>query len=455
MKKFLLAITVLLSLAMSITVSAKESEKLNYSSVLLSDKLYTVVSIKDGKYTTALNVYDTEALQVNLNTPSYTSYMYIKFRQTVPESLELLVADEAGNHTTRTVYPKYLHELIEIDSELSLIEITSPEKFAVCELELYGEGELPPNVQKWEKSFDECDILVISTHADDDTLFFGALTAENIAKGRLVQTAFVSDHPNEPHRLNELLDGQWALGVTAYPIIGNFRDYYSTTLQKALTQYNSDEICEFLVECIRRTKPGVVVTHDEKGEYGHGAHMLVSSVSKSAFEYAKDISKYPELVKEYGTHAAQRLIIHLCKENPIKLDVHKTYDELGGKSPFDIAKEAYSCHISQQKWDFKVTDKGTDDCSSFGVFAGNTAATDNDIMSTLKTITPDIMSEALTHFSGKTEPSHKSTHIDTTVSLDDDGKASNDTIFNCVIIALLTILIFAFSETVKRIRIYK
>ena len=456
MKKFLLAVTVLLSLAMSITVSAKDSEKLAYSSVLLSDKLYTVVSIKDGKYTTALNVYDTEALQVNLNTPSYTSYMYIKFRQAVPGSIELLMTDAEGNSSLRTIYPKYLHELIEIESDLSVIEITSPEKFTVCELELYGEGTLPLNVQKWEESFDECDILIISTHADDDTLFFGALTAENIAKNRLVQTAFVSNHPNESHRLNELLDGQWTLGVTAYPVIGTFRDHHSTSIQTAMTQYNSDEICEFLVKCIRQTRPAVVVTHDENGEYGHGAHMLVSSLTKTAFEYAGDISKYPELVKEHGTHDPQRLCIHLYKENPIKLDVHKTYAGLAGKSPFEIAEDAYSRHISQQVWDFKVTDKGTDDCTSFGIYAGSTTVyRDNDIMSGLSPLSPDIMSEAVTNMSEKTLPSPKAIQFGTESAEIKADKMSSDAFIICVIIALLTIVIFGLSETIKRIRMYK
>ncbi len=60
--------------------------------------------------------------------------------------------------------------------------------------------------------------------------------------------------------------------------------------------------------CFRRFKPEVVVTQDENGEYGHGAHRLAVKVMKEAVHLSIDPSKYPASVQEYGTGTSKNAI---------------------------------------------------------------------------------------------------------------------------------------------------
>jgi LmbE family N-acetylglucosaminyl deacetylase len=217
----------------------------------------------------------------------------------------------------------------------------------ITEIEVYSNGTLPKNVQRWENTLSKCDILITSTHSDDDTLFFGALAAEQASYGRMIQTVFVCNHSNELHRLNELLDGQWTLGITAYPIFGEFEDFYSMSLAKAQEQFDVDALSDFLVSAIRRTRPKVVITHDVNGEYGHGAHVLVATALTEVITYSEDPTKFPESAEKYGLWTPKKTYLHLYEENQIVMDWDTPYDSLGGKTPFEMSQIGFGYHKSQ------------------------------------------------------------------------------------------------------------
>ncbi len=406
MKRFISVCILLLCFLLSLSVSAHDSsKKLDYTSELDSDKLYKVTSISDNKYTSSLTVDPGETLRLYADSPKY---LHVKFYGNAPGQYTLTLKKSDGSTEPVTMHVgknSFLHDLTQLDYDADIIEITSGEQIKIAELELYSHGKLPDNVQRWENTFSACDILVISTHSDDDTLFFGALIAENTAKNRLVQTAFITNHSNELHRLNEMLDGQWALGITAYPIVGDFKDLYSTLLETAKSQYDTDAMTGFIVECIRRTRPLVLVTHDVNGEYGHGAHMLVSKLTRESLDLCAEKDAYIESAKKYGVHSPEKTYIHLYKENEIILDVDAEYDSLVNKSPFETAREAYKCHISQQKWSFKVTKTGTDDCRRFGLYRSyvNCDVASNDVMNGLSPVLPSVLSTTMMNKSEKME----------------------------------------------------
>ena len=93
-------------------------------------------------------------------------------------------------------------------------------------------------------------------------------------RGYKVQVAYLTNHWAEPYRPHELLNGLWTVGIRAYPVIGEFIDYYSDNLEHAKGLYDRDRVIEHQVEMIRRFRPEVIIGHDIDGEYGHGVHML-------------------------------------------------------------------------------------------------------------------------------------------------------------------------------------
>ena len=57
------------------------------------------------------------------------------------------------------------------------------EEVTLCEINVYSEGELPAEVQRWEVAQNETDIMLFSAHSDDDQLFFAGLVPYYTARG--------------------------------------------------------------------------------------------------------------------------------------------------------------------------------------------------------------------------------------------------------------------------------
>ena len=108
----------------------------------------------------------------------------------------------------------------------------------VCRYQTYTHipGEIfLTNVQRWEAPlYGMTDILVFSTHADDEILFLGGVLTNYGGEQNLnVQIAYMCDFfLTEPVRQHEELDGLWECGIKNYPVKGTFEDLYSLSLEK-------------------------------------------------------------------------------------------------------------------------------------------------------------------------------------------------------------------------------
>ena len=263
----------------------------------------------------------------------------------------------------------FLHEYIALEEPAKELEFTfTAEKTSVCELYLFGAGDAPEWVQKWTLPYDDADILVMPTHADDEHLWFGGTMPYYGGElGYKVQVAYMTNHWGERYRPHELLNGLWKVGITAYPVISDFVDAYSETLKDAENFYGREKILEWQVMLLRRFKPEVVVGHDLEGEYGHGAHRLNASTLLEAAPLAADASSFPESVEKYGTWELPKLYLHLYPENQIVMDWSMSLERFGGKTALEMAKEGYLEHVSQQAYWFEVKDTGKYACTRFGL----------------------------------------------------------------------------------------
>lgn len=155
--------------------------------------------------------------------------------------------------------------------------LTFQQAAQVSEIRVFGAGELPADVQVWELPCDKADLMLCSTHSDDEHLFFLGMIPTMAAKGHHVQVVYFVHHNGEPARLHEQLNGLWTAGARHYPAIGRFPDQYSTSVAGAKSNFAAagvsyDTVVAYQVEMLRRFRPDVVVGHDVNGEYGHGQH---------------------------------------------------------------------------------------------------------------------------------------------------------------------------------------
>lgn len=236
----------------------------------------------------------------------------------------------------------------------------------VDELYLFGIGDSPDAFQLWEPPAEKADLLLIVAHPDDEVLWFGG-TLPYYA-GQLQKTCQIAMMTtNMPFRRLELLDALWTCGIRNYPVWGGFADSFGSTLSNIYKKWDKNRVYRTIVGWVRRFKPDVLLTHDIKGEYGHGAHRACADGVQNALTAAADPKKYPESAKEYGTWDVPKCYIHLYKENTLDMDWRVPLSAFGGKTAFDVAEEAFRCHVSQQNTDYHVEDWGPYDNSLFGL----------------------------------------------------------------------------------------
>ncbi len=265
----------------------------------------------------------------------------------------------------------FLHEYVPLEKGYSRLKLHMPEDGArICEIYIFEEGELPDWVQVWQPPCEKADIVMVSSHADDEILFFGGIIPTYyVGQEAKVQVIYMTEYwTGQKVREHEKLDGLWASGLDIYPVCGNFKDVYSENLEQAMKQYDTEAMVDYLVEQFRRFRPQVVVSHDIDGEYGHGFHMLTSKVVRDAVEAAPLAKHHEASVQIYGTWDVPKTYLHLYEENEIFLDLRSPIDGLAGRTALEVATEAYKQHKSQQWCWFYVSDDYKYSCARFGLY---------------------------------------------------------------------------------------
>ena len=289
--------------------------------------------------------------EIALSADADIKSVYIVFRST-PIGFTV----SCGSETARFEggYLQYFADLKgKFSAETKNIKITLDESVSVCDIYAFGEGTLPDFVHNWQAPHEKADLLLFTSHADDEQLFFaGVLPYYAGELGLRVQVAYFTDHINEPGRRHELLNGLWTVGVRNYPEISDFPDQYSETYDGALYNlkahgFTEDDVLAYQTMLLRRFKPLVAVGHDLEGEYGHGQHKLNSGTLTKAVELATDAANYPDSATQYGTWDTPKLYLHLYGENQIIMDWDTPLEAFGGKTAFQVTQDGFQCHKSQ------------------------------------------------------------------------------------------------------------
>lgn len=262
----------------------------------------------------------------------------------------------------------FLHEFVDTADLFQDLPQTLVMSFdantVVADIYVFSEGELPDWVQIWQPPCEQADLLLLSTHSDDEQLFFaGILPYYAVERELKVQVVYGVQHFErnkvENHqRPHEQLDGLWTVGIRNYPVMSDFPDLYAESKDRevafaeasaefAQAGVTYEDFVAYITECLRRFKPLVAVTHDLNGEYGHGAHVICSMAMTEAISSAADASQYPDSAKEYGIWQVKKLYLHLYEKNRIVMDFDVPLESFEGKTAFEVSQEGFACHVSQ------------------------------------------------------------------------------------------------------------
>lgn len=327
----------------------------------------------DGKYTTSWHSNEAKRPYVIISSETPVYGLYLCFRE-MPESWEIQSSGKSNAarskvqdgdwHTVAQGDTRFYHVYIPLNGEKNLRIIGTAEKKCVLgfnELYVFGQGETPAWVQRWEPTEEKADILFLSTHPDDELLFFGG--AIPTYAGQLQKRVVVAYLTwSNTTRRSELLNGLWHLGVRHYPVFAGIRDVYSSKAEEAYKKVGrngKEKVQGWLTGVLRQVKPEVVVTQDADGEYGHGQHKMAADAARACYDLAADPEAYPESAALYGTWQVKKLYLHLWGEeaDQTKMDWEQPLSAFGGKTGTELAEEAYALHVTQRNAGTKIRGK--------------------------------------------------------------------------------------------------
>ena len=238
----------------------------------------------------------------------------------------------------------------DLNADVRQIVISTPDtKNGICELRVMEEGRVSAVTQRWQPIEGKVDLMVFSTHEDDELLFFGGTIPYYVAQGKNVVVVYMANCGRS--RYAEAMEGLWACGLKTHPIFVGFEDKRLADYDETVALWGLETTEAAVVELIRQYKPDVIVTHDIDGEYGHNQHKLTSYAVRRAIRLAADPESYPTSYEQYGLWDIKKLYIHLYEGNQLTMNVYdEPMEELNGLTPTQVATIAYAKHVSQQKY---------------------------------------------------------------------------------------------------------
>ncbi|GAA2603672.1 N-acetyl-1-D-myo-inositol-2-amino-2-deoxy-alpha-D-glucopyranoside deacetylase [Actinomadura fulvescens] len=212
-------------------------------------------------------------------------------------------------------------------------------------------------------------ILFVHAHPDDESIGTGASMAKYAAEGAQVCLVtctlgeegeiipaelrhLASDKEDRlgEYRIGELADACAALGVADHRFLGGAGRWRDSGMMGGSTnddprcfwRANADEAAGELVKIIREVRPHVIVTYDERGNYGHPDHIQAHRVTWRAFELAADPAYgdgEPWQAAKFYAYATPRTVlaraIAVMREAKLPFDRVAGLDELGSGVPDD------------------------------------------------------------------------------------------------------------------------
>jgi LmbE family N-acetylglucosaminyl deacetylase len=365
MKKWLIALLTLLALSLSVAFAAEANditEDCKFK-VCSSGRKYTLMT--DKKYTSywESNKIKTPWIAITAPEGKPIAGLYVCFGN-MPESWEIQTSDDGKDWFTAVPGDtRFLHAYVALPQPAQHVRlaVTSEKKTAlrINDLFVLSEGDLPDWVQVWQPTEEKADILFLSTHPDDELIFFGgAIPTYAVEQQRKVVVAYFTR--SNTTRSSELLNGLWHMGVRTYPVIGTFKDSYAKSLKAAYKSAGGKgKVNEWIVGLYRQYKPEVVVTQDTNGEYGHKQHMMIADAAQNCIALAANEDEFTASTIAYGTWQVKKLYLHLYPENQITFDWTVPLKSMNGATGIELAEEAYTLHKTQASSGMSVTETGT------------------------------------------------------------------------------------------------
>lgn len=211
---------------------------------------------------------------------------------------------------------------------------------------------------------DGVDIMIICAHPGDEFLFLGGVLPKYVGdQGRSAVIYYLSSESEAQRK--QANASLLRYGDRVRTIFGSFSYAYTGTEEEAKNYWDIRELTSNIVGAIREYKPNIVLTHDQKGEYGHGAHCLTFDAVYAAAALAAETGRYPDSEEKFGVWKAQRVFSHLYGENLIALDRSVPLANAGGMTALALDQQCYGLY--EKTYPIEITDESGYTCAKYGL----------------------------------------------------------------------------------------
>ena len=316
-------------------------------------------ALSDGNTQTTFATATHGSPRVTVTREGNIGGVYVIFDKT-PASWS--ISDKEGSVTVECGTNGFLHEFINVAEKFGGVEeliFNFPVGTVISEIYVFSDGDIPDWVQMWQPPHEKADLLLIPSHGGDEHVFFaGVIPYYAVERGMNVQVAYLVKGNDSHERPHEILSGLWKAGIRNYPVFSDIPEVSATANDRTDAKnnaldaygrlgYNFDHFVQYITECIRRFKPIVIVSHDSDGENGNGTHVICADAIAESLNCSLNDGKYLDSVDKYGTWMPEKVYLHLYSENKVTIDIDKPFESLGGKTPFEVSREAFECHKTQ------------------------------------------------------------------------------------------------------------
>jgi mycothiol S-conjugate amidase len=196
-------------------------------------------------------------------------------------------------------------------------------------------------------------LLAVHAHPDDESSKGAATMARYVAEGVEVMVATCTggergsvlnpamDRPDVWERLPQIRREEMDRAREILGVQQEFLGFVDSGLPEGdplpplpdgcFALVPTEEAAAPLVELIRRFKPHVVTTYDERGGYPHPDHIKTHEISVHAFDAAGDPDRYPDLGEPWQP---LKLYYHMSFTLPRTRALHEAILASGGESPY-------------------------------------------------------------------------------------------------------------------------
>ena len=292
---------------------------------------------------------DTPAVTFTVEKEAQAAIMTLEWK-TIPEGFTVEMRDENNRLLSRVKKDGgYLADCVDLDPGARCISVIPDGAAELSTVRLYAEPYSRHVIQRWEPVPEKLDLLVISTHQDDEFLFFGGAIPMYAAREDVSMAVLYMVSCNR-FRCREALDALWSAGLKKHPVFLNLPDGITHSPYQAREHWKKYQPLELLIGAIRKYRPEVILVQGFNGEYGSEAHKLTAVLTAEAVEKAAQEDADPPSAETFGVWQVKKLYVHLYEENQIHMDWNRPMDDTGVITPLFLAKEAFDRQYSQTSY---------------------------------------------------------------------------------------------------------